>query len=336
MIPATLLRRPSTWIGLIFSVISIPIVLAGVNLPDLLAKLAQADGRFILLGIVIIGLIPFVRALRWQVVLRAKTPFWAVFHAENVGYLINNVLPLRMGEPARAMMLSRSTSIPAAEALSTVVLSRIADMIAIVGLLGLAIPALSISASVRAAGYATLLIAFVLIVGVIVCVLAQQQVLLLLTRIGHRVLPHGLADRLLGWTAEFLNGLQSLREGRRLIGLMFTTALLWFFYFLYYQMILWAFAPGAPLAWANLATCTASLSTAIPSSPAYIGVYHAVVAFTLTPYIGQDAALGYAIALHAIEFIGTLLFGLISLTISGTSLGKVTLGAAALSESAPS
>ncbi len=333
------LRRPSLWLGLLFSVGSLLLLRSVVNLPDLVDKVRSADQRFIVLGILTICAAPFLRALRWQTVLRAGTSFWAIFHAENMGYLLNNVLPLRLGEPARAVMLSRSTGTPTVEALSTVVLARLADMIAVLALLGLALAQLEVSDSVRLAGYGTLLLALTLLAALGVGAFAPDLLLRLLggfvrLTIG-RVLPASLTARLLGWAADFLNGLRALRQGRRLLELSLTTGVLWLCYLLYYQLILLAFAPGAPLAWSTLATSTASLSTALPSSPAYVGVYHAVVAFTLSPYIGQDAALGYAIVLHAVEFIIVLLFGFISLTVSRTSFGTVRRLTESLSEGAP-
>lgn len=319
-----------------FTIISILILLSVINLQDFVARLLHADLRFILLGAGLVVIHPFLRAMRWETILRTETPFWAIFHAENIGYLVNNMLPLRAGEPARAVMLSRSTKIPAVELLSTVVIARTSDMIAVLALLGLVIPALDVSDSVRLAGYGTLLLALALVICIVIGIFAKRQLIGLLTAFCNRFIPNVLAIRLLSWATDFLNGLQMLREGRRLMALTLTTAVLWLAYLLYSQFILLAFVPSTPLAWATLATCTASLSTVIPSSPAYVGVYHAVVAFTLTPFIGQDAALGYAIALHAIEFIAVLLFGLLSLAVSGTSLGKVTSRAVALSESAPS
>ncbi len=327
-----LLRRPSVWIGVLFTVVSLVALGSAINIPQAFATLGHADGRLVALSVLLAALTSFMRALRWQTVLRAKTPFWAIFHAENVGYLINNVLPLRMGEPARAVMLSRSAPIRPVEALSTVVVTHLADIVAILVMLGLVIPSLGVSESVRIGGYGTLLLAVLLTVFIAAGALAHVQLLHVVDVVTGRLLPRSIAHQLTDWTADFLNGLQPLREGRRLAALAASTALLWLLYALYYHVILLAFVPNAPIAWSVLATCTASLSTAVPSSPAYVGVYDAVIAFTMTPYIAQDAALGYAIILHTVEFVVVLLFGLFSLVASGVSLGRIAQVAATLNE----
>ncbi len=328
-----LVRRPSFWLGLVVTGISVVVLLAVVNLNDLVNVLRQANvGLVALSGVLIVAAI-FVRGWRWQIVLRTPTPFWTVFHVENVGYLINNILPLRLGEPARAVMLSRVTPMSPLEILSTIVVTRLADMIAVLGMLGLVIPALGATEGVRLAGYGTLLTALALTLLTILGIVADKPLLRITGALSRRILPAPLATKIIGWLAELLIGLTPLRQPRKLIGLVGSTVLIWLCYLLYYHVTLMALTPHPPIAWATLATCTASLSTAIPASPAYVGVYDAVVAFTVAPYIGQTAAIGYAIILHGVEFIIVLLFGLVSLAASGAALGKVALGAAALSES---
>jgi len=330
-----LLRRPTTWLGLLVTTLSLIVLLSVINFSDLSVILGGADLRFIVLGIGLLTLTVFVRAFRWQAVLRAGTPLRAAFDAENIGMMINNLLPLRLGEPARALVLTRTTGVPVAEGLSSIVIIRVADMIAILTLLGTVIPAFTVSDSVRAAGYGTLAIAGSLTAFIVIGALAHTRLASLINHLAQILLPASLSKKLSAWAADFLNGLAVLKQGRRLITLIIATGVLWGLYALTYHILLMALVPHPPLAWAVLATCTASLSTAVPSSPAYVGVYDAAVAFTLSGYIGQDTALGYAIILHSIDFIIVLIFGVISLVSSGASLDLIVSKAAILGRSTP-
>src|SRR5207248_945307 len=106
--PTKWYRHPSVWVGLIISAASIALLLRLIDIPDLIEKLEQAELRWILLAFAAACLTPFIRAARWQAILGPKVGYWKTFNAENIGYLLNVVLPLRAGEPARAYIISRT------------------------------------------------------------------------------------------------------------------------------------------------------------------------------------------------------------------------------------
>lgn len=329
------LRQPSVWIGLIVSFISMVLLASQINFADLLDKLRQANMGAVLAGFAAYCLSPFVRGVRWRAILGWHVSVWNAFHADNIGYLMSAVLPLRAGEPGRAYVISRlQPEVSPLEALSTVVVTRLVDMIAVIILLGLVLPALDVPDLVKAGSYTLLLLVAVAVAILIVGAYARARLIALLSAILGRILPAALASRLVAWADDLLRGLSVLRSPRRLIWLGLTTVALWAFYLAFYHLILTAFWPAPPLAWTALAASAASLSMVVPSSPANVGVFHAAVAFVLTPYLTADRALAYAIVAHAVELLSTVLFGLYGLAATGTSLLRVNAAAAELSDSA--
>lgn len=320
-------RSPSFWIGLIISIVSLVLLSFLVNVPDLIQKLEQTDLRFVLLGIpVSVGPV-YIRVFRWQALLGRDIGFWNVFHAENIGNMLNSILPLRAGEPARAYLLSRAEnarSISSIEALSTVVVIRLADTLAAVALLGLVLPTLDIPDVLKAAGYSLLVLATIGFLVLLVGAFARPRLLRVIGAILPRLFSQQLAARLLAWTDSFLMGLAVLRNVRSIVSLAGFTALLWAGYVGFYTVMLMAFWPAPPLAWGTLATCAASLSLAVPSSPGAIGVFHAAVAFAMSPYLTPDVAAAYAIVIHATEIIVVVAFGACSLAATGYSIRRIT------------
>ena len=69
------------------------------------------------------------RTLRWQVILSPTkhVPFWTIFSFQMIGFMILNVLPLRIGEVVKAYLLSRKEKIAGSLVLATVVVERIFD-----------------------------------------------------------------------------------------------------------------------------------------------------------------------------------------------------------------
>src|SRR5260370_4420072 len=77
----------------------------------------------------------FFRGLSWRVLLGKRVPYLRAFEALNEGYLLNNLLPFRLGEFGRAYLVSRRNNLPALEALSSIVVERVIDLLMVVILL---------------------------------------------------------------------------------------------------------------------------------------------------------------------------------------------------------
>ncbi len=332
-------RRPSVIIGIAISVLSIGLLGYLVDVRGLIAHLAEADLRFIALGLVLTIGTCYLRAARWKAILGKEVSFWNVFHAENVGALLNSILPLRAGEAARAYVLSRSNNaqpLSAIEALSTIVIARIADALATAALLGLLLPALPVPDLVKAAGYSLLVAALIAMLIVVIGAYARQWLLKIAQAVLTRFFPEPYARRLLAWLESFMGGLAVLRQARRLLAFTALTIALWVCYVLFYWVVMMAFWPSPPLAWGVLATCAATLGFALPSSPGGIGVIEAAIVFVMTDYFkSADTATAYAIVAHASELIVMILFGAYSLVATGNSLWRVAAGAQEIAE-APS
>jgi uncharacterized protein (TIRG00374 family) len=329
-------RRPSIWIGLILSLISLIVLFSLIDFPGLIEWLRQADGWAVIAGFAAICVTPFIRGLRWWAILGSRVSYRQAFHAENIGYLINAVLPLRAGEPARAYIVSRGQpDVSPVEALSTVVIVRLSDMIAVLPPLALVVVALDVPELIKAGGYSVLALAGIALVMLVIGAYARAPLInltrrILTRRILMRLLPSAHANRLVRWADDFLMGLAVLRSVRRLAWLGATTAALWAAYLVFYHLILAAFWPSPPLAWSALALCAGTLSIVIPSSPGYIGVFHVAIALAMTPYLTADRAAAYAIVLHATEMLCTVAFGIYGLAAMGTSLQRVQAAAGEL------
>jgi uncharacterized membrane protein YbhN (UPF0104 family) len=100
--------------------------------------------------------------------------------------------------------------------------------------------------------------------------------------------------------------------------------LTWFFNIAWYYMLMRSFLPEATWLWALFSIAVASVGVAIPSSPAYVGVFEAVIVGALTLF-GVDPAvsLAYAVVGHILYFVITGVIGIIGFWQQGESLGGV-------------
>src|SRR5689334_8575741 len=122
-------QAAKSWLpGLIISAIFIMLILYFVDLRKLAEALRQADVRWLMVSLITANLWLAIRGLVWRALLREKASYRVVFMTLNEGYLLNNFLPLRLGELGRAFLLSRKSELTFMEVLPTIVIERVLDL----------------------------------------------------------------------------------------------------------------------------------------------------------------------------------------------------------------
>src|SRR5512142_526079 len=69
-----------------------------------------------------------VRAVAWRTLLRDRASYRHVLLSLGEGYLLNNILPVRLGELGRAFLLSRKTDLQFVEIPPTLIIERAMDI----------------------------------------------------------------------------------------------------------------------------------------------------------------------------------------------------------------
>lgn len=260
-----------------------------------------------------------IRSLVWRSLLQEKASFWLVFRAINQGYLLNNLLPFRLGELGRAFLLSRRAQMRLFFVLSTIVLERAFDLLMAIVLLFSTLPFVVGVNWARQASLGVALFVLVLL-GSLYLIARQPQPLLrafdflqkrfpILERFGHTALE------------AFLQGLSTLTDWRRFLLVSSLVLLNWGIGILQYHLYLRAFFPQAHVLWSVFSLGIISLGLAAPSSPGSVGVAEmasvgALSAFGLNP----STALAFAVTAHLIQVLITGVIGALALAQDGESL----------------
>ena len=228
-----------------------------------------------------------LRVLRWHGLLKALRPVSRPLVGELLlcGYAMNNLLPARLGELFRADLAKRRLGLSRTTVLCSIVVERVLDLTAILLCLALGlltfIPPAGASATLD---FGRMLVQAALLVGVILA----GVVWLMRGALSSARLP-SMAQRLL---ADLRTGLKALGP-RNALPLTVLTAAIWTAEAS--ALALMFAALGEPLSApaALIAISTASLSTLVPTAPAYIGSFQLVFA-TVMPTLGVPAPVGIA------------------------------------------
>ncbi|ETR68806.1 MAG: hypothetical protein OMM_04344 [Candidatus Magnetoglobus multicellularis str. Araruama] len=86
---------------------------------------------WVIIAIVINCISFLIRAYRWQVIVNEVhlLKFWPAYHFTAIAFMMNNLLPGRVGELARPIMLKQRNNLPITTGLTTVVTERLFDLI---------------------------------------------------------------------------------------------------------------------------------------------------------------------------------------------------------------
>jgi len=92
----------------------------------------------------------FVRVRRWSYIVRAAqwVSFKDLFTATQIGFLANFTLPARLGEPIRALALTRQTGIPFFKSFGMVSVDRLTDLFGLIVFMLIAIAAFQPGAAI--------------------------------------------------------------------------------------------------------------------------------------------------------------------------------------------
>ncbi len=293
-----------------------------LDLRKFVQAIQQADLRFFFAGILFELLWLIVRGFVWRTLLQNKASYHDVFITINEGYLLNNILPFRLGEIGRAFLIGRKAHLDFWQVLPSILIERSLDLAIAVGLFLTTLPfVIGISWAKQAA------------IGTGIIVLTGLATIYLLARNRHRVLGWidqagqrwALVKKLAGRRViAFFDGLEIITDGRLFLRALGWEGLDWLVSVLQYYLFLRAFFEAPSLLWVLFALGVGALGIAAPSSPGAIGVFEAVLVGALVVF-GLDAspATAFALSVHFTSYIITSLMGGYGLYKDGESLSSL-------------
>jgi len=300
-----------------------------VPFPDLLSALSCARGMWLLIGVITILFAVIVRAQLWAALLgngvRLSDSFWA----ESIGYLFTNVLPLRMGDPARVFVMSKRSSLPVVHVATSAAIERLLDVLTILAVLVAIFPFMHVPYQVKKAGIVFGLAVLLMLVALIFLVKLNGRGERVLKSIC-RFVPIIPVERVLKIWQELAEGAAALSSARIAVRVLVLSLLTWALSVGTYWCFLRSFQPDATLTEAAFMLVAVCLAITLPSSPGFIGIFQWVGQQALVlPFNGKydhATALAVTLTLHLLTYILTSLLGVIGLSRFGLSFVRLREG----------
>ncbi len=307
--------------------------LRGTNFADVWFQVQRVRADLLFFSFVTVILTYFFRTIRWRYLLSPLGPtrFRTVFRSTVIGFGALTVLPVRVGDLIRPFLVARQEQMPVTSVFATVVMERVLDLVAVLGLMaayvwGFAgessfppnlINPIKVSAAVAGAAAALLL--------VIMWVLATHP-----ERIGQiaaalaRVLPGKLSGRVGHLTSTFSSGFAAARSARPLFMAVLWSFAIWLAVAAQAWAVTIAFGIAMPFTGTFLLQSMLVVGVAVPT-PGGVGSFHEAYRLGVTTFFNasRDQAVAAALVTHAISFIPPVIGGLLFMAQDGMSFGRL-------------
>lgn len=299
-------RSPAVWIGLAVSAVALYLALRGLHWQDVGQALADANYGLLFLALLLVLVTIVMRAIRWGVLFypRSGLRFSNLLGALNVGYSVNNLAPLRLGEVVRAYAIRETEQVSVAHALSTILVERTLDTLTVVAILMITLP--FIDAPGWARGPMLLVgLGFLLLALLLAALSAAREGAMRAVSWGVRFLPERFRDRVEQAADAAIEGFGTLRQPWVLAQATAWSAASWMVSAAFIYVSLRAFGMDLPFTAGMFVMAATSLGMIVPAAPGYVGVYHAIAIESLENVFGanRNDAASFALTTHAMMYL---------------------------------
>jgi uncharacterized protein (TIRG00374 family) len=315
------------------SLVLIALCFRGTDLRAVWASLTRAHAEYILLAVALSLLTFVVRTLRWRILLshlRGGIPFSSLFSCTVIGFMVSYVLPGRVGELARPLLLAAKEQMSRGSVIATVAVARMMDFLAVLILFSAYLIGFSsrlpesgseMMLQFRSRGIVLGAVILLAVIGLYAVVLLRTH---LFDRLEARTRPGGWPRQVVDFFHSVVRGFEILKGGRALAGSMLLTLLAWFIIDLSILSGLRAFDIKMDFVDVFLLIAFLAVGIAVPT-PGGLGPYQFFGLTCLTTFfnVGHDQAFAAIWAQWSVAVLPVMALGAILIWREGLTLGQV-------------
>ena len=282
----------------------------------------KINGICIAVVLLIFSCVP--RAFRWKLLIEPfeSMSFHHVFSATMIGYFGNGILVFRLGEFLKAYALAKDHKITVPQAFGTVIAERILDLLMVLLIFLIIIPAFPLNDQ-------KIKIGIFLSISVVVFIIASIVIaykLDFINRISkYNIFLTNYGEKVISTVQKLFEGIVAVFKNEKFFLIIFLSLLIWGVYFFIGVIVLEACDISLGYAEIGVLLVISSFILGIPSLPGAAGTLDVGVKYTLILIfqISSSKALTYAVISHAVSLFPLLVIGFVYFFISNVSIQEV-------------
>jgi len=300
--------------AILLAIVLLYFTLRGLDWGSFWNTIRNGHYELLLISIPIASINYFIRATRWSIFIHSekKVPIISVFWANMVGYLGNAYLPARAGELLRSVFLGQEKGLGVSFVLATALTERALDVVALVIIGSIAtLGQSSVPVELQNAVRVTAIAGIVALLFILVMPSQKRLVFRVLDKF---TLPEKFRMVLAEQISRFLTGLGSLQNHPRFISFAALTIIIWLVDAIGNVVSVHIIGESLTIGQALILLAALGVSSAIPSTPGYIGVYQFVAVAVLVPFgFSRVNALAYILICQILNYLVITFWGLLGL-----------------------
>ncbi len=335
------------WIGIGISVALLALFALTVDVGRMLDALGGANYWYVAPAVAAYLASVWIRSMRWAVMLRHFRPVTTrrLYPVVTIGYMANNLLPMRLGEMVRAYYVGEREGINKASALASVFAERVFDALTLLFIIAVVSLFAPLSSLTQAFGDQLGVPAWVIVAlftapffgafGAMMLLALYPSRSRALFALLARPLPRRAREALDSLVGMLLDALTPLRSPRKLAALFGLSLPIWLseavvFWLIGLQFGIEEAHAGALQMAANMALvmALANIGGSLPAAPGGIGIFELVAREALVygplATVDRSVAAGFAVVSHAVILLPMIILGQIFLWMANLSLRRLS------------
>lgn len=310
--------------GFIVSAVLLWLALRNIEFGKLAAIYGRVNPAYLAPVVLVAAVELFFRGARWRLLMLPSNPSVRVvdaFKLEAAGLALNNILPLRLGELARATFAARMFNIPLITVLATIMVERLLDIVVLFLMFIVAARLGGITGGFLDYGGVLWTLAGGVTAGIAALIFADELVSHAWFSGFFRRFPR--IRTLFERVAMGVKGFHSFKSGALI---MLFAAMQWFLDAVVFWLLALAFGLGGIIdIFKGVALVFAGAAAAsVPGMPGYFGNYELVVMKVLATWgIAEDTGFAYVSYAHVLGYLVVTVLGVFFIYQMGQSLGRV-------------
>ena len=284
------------FIGILVSLVFSYISFKKFNFSDLSILINEINLFYIFIAVIILLFSVFLRALRWKLLFKTdqiKTRF--LFDIELIGYFGNNILPLRMGELLRSLLVSKQYKFSNSYVFGTIILERFLDML---GLILIVITLVLLDFK--------LLFEYIFKYKYIYILILVPFILAISFFKGRKAVSS--KNKLIEVFNSLINGFSSLNR-KNIIYIFIYTVFIWMIYAIEVYIIQYSLNINLSINQCMFLLILSTIALSIPSAPANIGTFEFSIIYGMSIIGINTYSAEFAVLLHLLTFIPYTVIG---------------------------
>lgn len=351
--------------GLLLSGITLYVTFKNIPIPELVDYLKSVNYWWVIPAVVIALMSFLIRVVRWRLLLNPvkKTGFWSAYHPLMIGFMINCVLPGRVGELARPAIFYKNERVAFSKVLATVGAERVFDVVVLLLSFVFVLTAVEISptldlvfgeyhlnkATLEMIAMTTLKLSLGLIACIFLVSLRQGRRFIKRVILGlpgllfwaggpfKENIREKVCTKLVHIIDNVAAGLDLLKNPKKVCLCLGLSFLVWAVAGVSYYVMAFG-CPGIEISFLEMYTTMVILCffISLPSVPGFWGLWEAGGVFGLLIFgVSAKEAAGFTLANHVFQMVPVIIAGLVSSVIIGINVVRVAYGDIDISDQAP-